>query len=248
VTFERISGHRDADSTECPGGALYGQLPTLRQLAAGQGGTPGGPAAALTLSPAQSKLQYPAPAEISGKLSVRDGPPVAPRTPVEVQVRSLAGRWVSVATATTEPDGSWSASVKTGRTVAVRALWRGDAGHPPVSSAGTRITVVPQLQLKASPKRLRAGQAVRVAAQIGPRKKRVSILLERRGSGGAAAPRTVRLRGGRVHTRLRLPSAGLYRVRLSFAGDKRNPRVTSAPAFVRALPSRKAKRKGKRGR
>jgi uncharacterized protein with LGFP repeats len=30
VTFERISGHRDGDSTSCPGGILYTQLPDLR--------------------------------------------------------------------------------------------------------------------------------------------------------------------------------------------------------------------------
>ncbi|HEX6715056.1 MAG TPA: N-acetylmuramoyl-L-alanine amidase, partial [Thermoleophilaceae bacterium] len=30
VTFERISGHRDADNTSCPGNALYAQLPDLR--------------------------------------------------------------------------------------------------------------------------------------------------------------------------------------------------------------------------
>src|SRR5206468_2684693 len=30
VTLNRISGHRDGDSTECPGDALYAQLPDLR--------------------------------------------------------------------------------------------------------------------------------------------------------------------------------------------------------------------------
>ncbi|MFJ8948041.1 N-acetylmuramoyl-L-alanine amidase [Streptomyces sp. NPDC102395] len=33
--FNRISGHRDAYATECPGTALYNQLPTLRAWAAG---------------------------------------------------------------------------------------------------------------------------------------------------------------------------------------------------------------------
>jgi len=33
VTFERISGHRDADTTSCPGNALYAQLPALRVAA-----------------------------------------------------------------------------------------------------------------------------------------------------------------------------------------------------------------------
>jgi hypothetical protein len=33
VTFERISGHRDGDTTGCPGAALYAQLPALRVAA-----------------------------------------------------------------------------------------------------------------------------------------------------------------------------------------------------------------------
>jgi uncharacterized protein with LGFP repeats len=34
-TFQRISGHRDGFNTECPGGSLYAQLPTIRAWAAG---------------------------------------------------------------------------------------------------------------------------------------------------------------------------------------------------------------------
>ncbi|RZU49233.1 N-acetylmuramoyl-L-alanine amidase [Krasilnikovia cinnamomea] len=39
VTFNRVSGHRDAGRTACPGNALYGQLGTIRGLA---GGAPAG--------------------------------------------------------------------------------------------------------------------------------------------------------------------------------------------------------------
>ncbi|TLS42735.1 N-acetylmuramoyl-L-alanine amidase [Streptomyces montanus] len=34
-TFHRISGHRDGFNTQCPGGSLYAQLPTIRTWAAG---------------------------------------------------------------------------------------------------------------------------------------------------------------------------------------------------------------------
>jgi uncharacterized protein with LGFP repeats len=34
-TFQRISGHRDGYNTECPGGSLYAQLPTIRAWASG---------------------------------------------------------------------------------------------------------------------------------------------------------------------------------------------------------------------
>ena len=38
VTLQRISGHRDGDTTACPGNALYAQLPELRRRAAGLAG------------------------------------------------------------------------------------------------------------------------------------------------------------------------------------------------------------------
>jgi uncharacterized protein with LGFP repeats len=40
VTFENISGHRDADRTDCPGAALYAQLPEIRARAAALTGEP----------------------------------------------------------------------------------------------------------------------------------------------------------------------------------------------------------------
>ncbi|MFI5984990.1 peptidoglycan recognition protein [Streptomyces sp. NPDC051555] len=40
--FERISGHRDAFSTECPGTALYRRLPAIRSRAADPAGDPQG--------------------------------------------------------------------------------------------------------------------------------------------------------------------------------------------------------------
>ncbi|MER5730075.1 peptidoglycan recognition protein [Streptomyces sp. NPDC002138] len=40
--FERISGHRDAFATECPGTALYRRLPTIRSRAADPAGDPPG--------------------------------------------------------------------------------------------------------------------------------------------------------------------------------------------------------------
>jgi hypothetical protein len=51
VTFERISGHRDGDTTTCPGTALYAQLPALRVAA--QRVAPS-PAAAPPTPPASS--------------------------------------------------------------------------------------------------------------------------------------------------------------------------------------------------
>ncbi|HEV8152847.1 MAG TPA: N-acetylmuramoyl-L-alanine amidase, partial [Solirubrobacteraceae bacterium] len=38
VNFNRVSGHRDGDTTSCPGNALYAQLPEVRRRAAGLAG------------------------------------------------------------------------------------------------------------------------------------------------------------------------------------------------------------------
>ena len=43
VTLPRIAGHRDADSTDCPGDALYGELPAIRTRAHALAGTPSRP-------------------------------------------------------------------------------------------------------------------------------------------------------------------------------------------------------------
>jgi hypothetical protein len=50
VTFQRISGHRDGNNTECPGGALFAQVPEIRRQAVEHAATlpppsPGGGAA-----------------------------------------------------------------------------------------------------------------------------------------------------------------------------------------------------------
>ena len=41
VSLPRIAGHRDGDSTDCPGDALYGELPRIRRSVAHAGRAPG---------------------------------------------------------------------------------------------------------------------------------------------------------------------------------------------------------------
>jgi hypothetical protein len=40
VTLPRVAGHRDADTTDCPGNALYGELPSIRRESARLAGNP----------------------------------------------------------------------------------------------------------------------------------------------------------------------------------------------------------------
>jgi hypothetical protein len=102
------------------------------------------------------------------------------------------------------------------------------------------VIVQPTLQLAASAKRLRAGQRLRLAGAIAPRKHAVGLIVQRRARGGwrKAGPASTSVHGGRFAVALR-PDAGLYRARARFAGDKRNPRATSPTVFFRVLPGRR---------
>src|SRR5919204_2553696 len=57
VQLQRISGHRDGDATECPGNALYGQLPELRRRSAALAG-PIVARGVVSLQPAQRNVAY----------------------------------------------------------------------------------------------------------------------------------------------------------------------------------------------
>jgi N-acetylmuramoyl-L-alanine amidase len=239
VTLNRISGHRDGDATDCPGDALYAQLPDIRARASGDAGaaTPGptGTRAQLTLSPLAGRLAFPQPVQVSGKLALPDGSAIA-NGRVEIQLRSLKGRFVSIATAQTGPDGAWTASVNSSRTVAVRAYWAGDASHRAVASPRVTVVVQPTLQLAASAKRVRAKQRVKLSGAIAPAKSVVGLVIQRQAGGGwrSVGPGSVRARGGRFAVKLG-PAAGLYRARATFAGDKRNPKASSPSVFFRVV-------------
>jgi N-acetylmuramoyl-L-alanine amidase len=68
VTLERICGHRDGDSTSCPGDVLYGQLPDLRARAARFAG----PLAGITVHATNTRIRT-SPVQLSGQLRFPDG-------------------------------------------------------------------------------------------------------------------------------------------------------------------------------
>ena len=242
VTLQRISGHRDGDATDCPGDALYAQLPDIRARASSAAGAgPAAPVATraqLTLSTGAARLAFPAPVTVSGRLALTDGTAIG-NARVEIQLRSLTGHFNSVATAQTDGDGNWTATVNSSRTVSVRAYWPGDGTRRAVASPKVSVIVQPTLSLAASDRRLRAGERLKLSGTIAPRKGAVGLLVQKRARGGwrGVAPTGARARGGTWAVKLR-PSAGLYRARALFAGDKRNPKASSPTVFVRVLAGR----------
>ncbi len=137
VSLPRIAGHRDGDTTDCPGHALYGELPRIRRavahlapapvratLALGTAeappnptlGAPGAEAASSTPEPAGAQppsTQATAPIPVlTGALTFLDGTPI-PAATILLQARTVTkqGELVSertIAEAQTDARGQWS--------------------------------------------------------------------------------------------------------------------------------------------
>jgi len=155
VSLPRIAGHRDGDSTDCPGDVLYRELPgiraSVRRLA------PRPVRATLALAPAATPAPVPTPAPpggeppvavptLGGAVQFLDGTPIAGAA-VEVQARTVSRRGEVVleqtlATLTTDPQGQFSlpASLPAGR-LWLRALCPGSSAHGAAVSDPLRVTV-----------------------------------------------------------------------------------------------------------
>lgn len=98
VSLPRVAGHRDADSTDCPGDALYGELPGVRLSAARLQGTPA--VVTLELAPAPPPAAAPeappagtSPPAASSPEAPAGGAP-QPTSPPPAPVALLTGRLV----------------------------------------------------------------------------------------------------------------------------------------------------------
>jgi hypothetical protein len=159
VSLRRVSGHRDADSTDCPGDALYGQLPAIRRRVRSLSGQP--VLATLALLPAPAPVPAPEgasapatpaqPPQLLVTLARLNGAPL-PGLAVQLQARTVARKGV-VVTHTTVGEGVTDAS---GRCVLVasfavgasgpqwvRALYPGGPSGGAAVSAAIEVAAVP---------------------------------------------------------------------------------------------------------
>ncbi len=157
VSLPHIAGHRDADSTDCPGNVLYGELPSIRRAVgvlaprpvratlALVAPAPASPPAEGTPAPAEGT---PAPAPVlQAGLSLLDGTPLA-GVPLALQARSVSrrgevvrestvaegltdaqGRWQPPAALPVQPPGQW-----------VRAIFSGASGYGAAVSEAVVVT------------------------------------------------------------------------------------------------------------
>ncbi|GAC1324107.1 MAG: hypothetical protein NVSMB25_21250 [Thermoleophilaceae bacterium] len=226
VFLKHISGHRDADSTDCPGGGLYRQLPHLRSSVRRLAGR----ISNLSMSGPPGPVTYPAPATVAGSLSLYEGPPIAGAS-VELQVREPPGSQTVVATAVTGSDGSWSASLDLARSAPVRALFRGGPPYSAVVSQTIAIEVAPMITL-AAPAGPASGSSFTITGTVSPPKPIVRLVVLHQAADGSfqqVAQPTVAAANGSFARTLILPGPGRYRITAESAADSVNARGMSAP-------------------
>ncbi len=230
VTFQRISGHRDGCSTSCPGSALYGQLPAIRQRTAAIVPTAPAPVIGdpkLSATAVSTRATYGADAVVAGKLLDGAGAPLA-GVAVSVQKRGSSA-WTTVARTTTGGDGSWSARLPWRRAGQLRAA--ATAVGAQLRSPAVTIAIDPLLQVSRVASRVQAGRGLRVAGRVRPAGT-VSVLIERQGSDGAYRRSSVvelRARDGRFGQAVTMRSPGLFRLTVRATADGR---TTSAPPVI----------------
>jgi hypothetical protein len=239
VTFERIAGHRDADSSACPGDALFAQLPQIRREAAALA-----PALAVTAPPstvsigvADPTLDYPQPAQLSGVATGAQGPLAG--APVSVQVATGAGFLTRARTAA-GADGTWSLALPTQYSRALRAVVRlptgGLANSPRVS-----VQVTPRIRLRA-PRRATARRSFTVSGSVRPARVRLALQVARQGRDGnmhVVARLPVKVSGRRFSVRVRLRRPALHRLRVISVADARNAAGRSGDVVLRAARPRR---------
>ena len=176
VSLPHIAGHRDADSTDCPGNVLYGELPAIRRGVLALAPQP--TRATLTLSvpasPPPSSPPVPSPGAPSGEAGVEpspslpallgsvqllDGTPIA-GAPVLLQARTVSDRGEAVVERTiaevlTDAQGGWSApaafsAARAGHTW-LRALCVGSSAFGAAVSEPLRVPVTAAAGAPAEP-------------------------------------------------------------------------------------------------
>jgi hypothetical protein len=239
VRFERISGHRDADATACPGDALLAQLPQIRARAAEL--TPqyafAPQPSAVTLQALDGTLDFPQAAELAGRATALGGAPLG-GAPVFVQAVTARG-FITLAAATTRADGTWTVTAPTQYSRTLRAVVQLPDGTR-VGSPRLAVQVAPRLTLRAA-RRVTARRRFTVRGSVRPRRGRVVLEIARQGSGQrmrTVARVPLHVRRGRFEARVRLRRPGVHRLRVAFGGDARNRAARSGDVYLRAVRRR----------
>ncbi len=135
VSLPRVAGHRDGDSTSCPGNALYGRLPAIRPQVTALALSQGIPVA-LSLSASAGRAVRGASVSLAGNLQQLSGTPVTGATIALQQITPNAA--TTITSVTTDSSGNFSAPVVVTGSISIRAI---SYGPPPAASNSVQITV-----------------------------------------------------------------------------------------------------------
>jgi hypothetical protein len=225
VSLPRVAGHRDGCTTDCPGAAFYARLPRLRPRIRQLAGT----AARIVLSRPAQPGSASAPIALTGLLTDVNGGPRA-GAPVEVQqfrVTRQATSETTLATATTGPDGSFSAAVSLTENALLRALHR---PAPAAVSTLVAIAVAPAITLTVT-----STAPLTVAGTVSPPTKTATVDLFAVAPDGTwtsvASQRVAVVRGGFSATFPTL-TPGSYGLSAHTPADAVSAAGTSAPVAV----------------
>jgi hypothetical protein len=226
VHLNRISGHRDADATSCPGSGMYRQLPRLRQVVEGRLGT---------VSRLSLQLQVATPGNVTvGGLLADDLGPIA-GLPVEVQRHSTTKPPVPLATATTNPDGTWAIQLPVAKAEQLRAVFRGDPSHAAAVAPNLSAITPPEVTLAAATQQTSPGGVIAFTGTTTPAKPKVTIDVSEQQPDGTFHVRAIRLNtadDGSFQRTIGFPSPGQYQVVAHTAADSSNALGTSAPVPI----------------
>lgn len=235
VTFQRISGHRDADNTSCPGDAAYAQLPEIRSRVGDV--TPRRPRTKIAASAAPTLVNYDGAVKLTGVLKLIKGDPVAGAT-VEIQ-QFTGGAWATVGSTTSRGDGSFEGTVSATERRILRARFPGDGTLLPSTSRQSLVKVRARLTVKRSTGKAQTGQTPVISGGVAPPKSKLVLVVQRR---EGKASRTVarvpmRAKKGRYRKGFRVRIPGLYRFYVVFGGDTANLPSQSPGVYVRVTRS-----------
>jgi hypothetical protein len=228
VRVLRIIGHRDTGETECPGNALYNQLPELRRMVGNVAAV--GAATSLSARFLPRTLRYRGRSRVRGQL-LSSGSPLTGQT-VQIQVRKR-GRWRTAARSTTDDQGVFRRVIRPRQIERARARFPGRPGILGAISRRTLLRVRAAVTLDAPRKVASPGAPVKLRGRTGPRSRRLVLVVRRRRHGvwGLVLARTLRARHGRFRSRFTPRHRGRYRYYVVAPGDRialkgRSPTVT----------------------
>jgi hypothetical protein len=221
VDLERISGHRDGDSTSCPGSALYGQLADLRERAGRYAVASSG----LIARAATRRIRAHRTLELSGVLRFADGT-TRNGAQLSIEFQAAGSAWTQVGTVGCSAEGGWRTTLVPPTSGTFRAVFPGDSTHGRVESKAVRVDVIPRMAIALDRTKMRRGKRVRITGTVDP-SQLVQCVIERRVGRRWVTERARNLTvvDGTYGLRVKLRRRGSYRITVICGTTKRRRRL-----------------------